>query len=78
MIFGTFHFPNINAKLLTITFSVFPWGTTHFGLVDCDFASFKRTPKPSAYFYKEIMENNGFTQEILRKYLKELPTLAKI
>ncbi len=49
-----------------------------FGLVDCDFETFKRTPKPSAYFYKEIMENNGFTQEILRKYLKELPTLAKI
>lgn len=48
-----------------------------FGLVDVDFDTFKRTPKPSAYFFKEIMENNGFTQEILRKYLHELPTLGK-
>ena len=46
-----------------------------FGLVDCDFKTFKRTPKNSAYFYKEIIENNGFNQEILRKYLKELPSL---
>ena len=48
-----------------------------FGLVDVDFDTFKRTPKPSAYFFKEVMENNGFTQEILRKYLTELPTLGK-
>ena len=49
-----------------------------FGLVDCNFKTFERTPKPSAYFYKEIIENNGFKQEILRKYLKELPTLEPI
>lgn len=46
-----------------------------FGMVDCDFKTFERTPKPSAYFYKEIIENNGFSQKILKKYLKELPTL---
>lgn len=46
-----------------------------FGLYDCDFKTFERTPKPSAYFFKEIIENNGFSQEILRKYLNELPTL---
>ena len=27
--------------------------------------------------FKEIIENNGFTQEILRKYLHELPTLGQ-
>ncbi len=44
-----------------------------FGLVGCDFKTFERTPKPSAYFYKDIIESNGFSQEILRKYLKEMP-----
>lgn len=46
-----------------------------FGLVNVDFKTFERTPKPSAAFYREIIENNGFSQEILRKYLHELPTL---
>jgi beta-glucosidase len=49
-----------------------------FGLVDCNFKTFERTPKPSAHFFKEIIENNGFKQEILRKYLKEIPTFEKI
>ncbi len=55
------------------------WGsfTPRFGIVECDFETFKRTPRPSAYFYKEIIENGGFTQEILRKYLKEIPTRVK-
>ncbi len=47
-----------------------------FGIVDVDFKTFKRTPKPSAMFYKDIIENNGFSQEILRKYLTELPTIS--
>ncbi len=52
------------------------WGSfvPRFGLVDVDRENgFKRTIKPSAYFYKEIIEKNGFKQEILRKYLKEIP-----
>ena len=49
-----------------------------FGLIDCNFKTFERTPKPSAYFYKEIIENGGFKQEILRKYLKEIPTIERI
>ena len=49
-----------------------------FGLVDVDFKTFERTPKPSAAFYREIIENNGFSQEILRKYLHELPMLEAI
>ena len=47
-----------------------------FGLCDVDrMGDFKRTPKPSAWFYKEIIEHNGFSQEILRKYLKDMPRL---
>lgn len=49
-----------------------------FGLcsVDRENGTFKRTPKPSAWMYKEIIENNGFNQEIIRKYIKELPSLG--
>jgi len=48
-----------------------------FGLVHVDFSTFVRTPKPSAAFFKELIENNGFSQEILRRYLHELPVLAR-
>ena len=49
-----------------------------FGLVEVDRENgFKRTPKPSAYFYRDIIENNGFTQEILSKYLKEMPRIDR-
>lgn len=48
-----------------------------FGLVDVDREhDFKRTIKPSGYFYREIIENNGFKPEILKKYLKELPRVT--
>ena len=48
-----------------------------FGLVDVDFETFKRTPKKSAYFYRDIIKNNGFSQELLRKYLDKIPTLGQ-
>ena len=49
-----------------------------FGLVDVDRKNgFKRTPKPSAYFYRDIIRNNGFSQEILSKYLKEMPRVDR-
>lgn len=44
-----------------------------FGLVHVDFETFKRTPKPSAWLYKEIIENNGFKPELVKKHLPELP-----
>lgn len=55
----------------------YEWGSfiPRFGMVHCDFETFKRTPKPSAYFYKEIIENNGVSQELIRKYLKEIPSI---
>lgn len=61
------------------TMDVYEWGsyTIKLGLCSVNRETFERTPKPSAYFFKEIIENNGFTQEILRKYLTELPTLGK-
>ena len=49
-----------------------------FGIVDVNRENgFKRTPKPSAYFYRDIIKNNGFSQEILSKYLREMPRIDK-
>jgi beta-glucosidase len=55
----------------------FEWGSflPRFGLVNVDFETFKRTPKPSADFYREIIENNGLSQKTIRKYIKEIPSL---
>ncbi|MFA5203350.1 MAG: family 1 glycosylhydrolase [Lentisphaeria bacterium] len=47
-----------------------------FGLVHVDFKTFKRTPKPSASFFKELIDANGFRQDILRKYLTTMPSLG--
>ena len=48
----------------------YEWGSfiPRFGLYNVDFDTFERTPKKSAAFYREIIENNGFSQAILRKY----------
>lgn len=44
-----------------------------FGLVHVDFETFQRTPKPSAWFFRELIEQNGFTPALIEKYLPELP-----
>jgi len=48
-----------------------------FGLVAVDFRTFRRTPKPSALFYREVIEKNGFSGETARRYLDALPTLSQ-
>lgn len=57
----------------------YEWGSyaPKFGLCECDRTTFERTPKPSAWFYKEIMENNGLNQEIIRKYIDCNPSLVQ-
>lgn len=42
-----------------------------FGMVGVDFQTFERTLKPSAQFFREIIENNGFDRELMLKYLPE-------
>jgi beta-glucosidase len=46
-----------------------------FGLVAVDFETFRRTPKPSALFYREVIRENGFGGETVRQYLDALPAL---
>jgi beta-glucosidase len=41
----------------------YEWGSyqPRFGLVHVDFETFRRTPKPSAAFYREVIRNGGFS-----------------
>jgi len=56
----------------------YEWGSfvPRFGLVHVDFETFKRTPKPSAFFYRDIIRSNGFGPRTTKQYLTQLPTLA--
>ena len=56
----------------------YEWTTfvPRFGLVAVDFRTFERTPKPSAFFYREVIDNNGFSGETVRRHLEALPTLS--
>jgi beta-glucosidase len=49
-----------------------------FGLVGVDFKTFRRIPKRSAFFFRDIIRANGFNQEIIRKYLAQMPSLSDI
>lgn len=55
------------------TMDNYEWGSfkPRFGLVSVDRShpDFTRTPKPSAWFYKDVIEANGFSQAILRRHL---------
>ena len=45
-----------------------------FGLVSVDRNNgYARKIKPSGYFLREIIENNGYDREMLGKYIKEIP-----
>ena len=57
----------------------YEWGsyTPQFGLCEVERTTdFRRIPKPSALFYRDIIRQNGFTQEILRRHLHENPSLV--
>ena len=55
----------------------YEWGSfvPRFGLVDVDRATFARTPKPSAHFYREIIRAGGMSRALVNQYLKRVPTL---
>ena len=58
----------------------YEWGSfvPRFGLVAVDFETFQRTPKPSADFYRDVIQQNGFSGERVRRYLDVLPTRAVV
>ncbi len=43
----------------------------NFGLIDVNFETFERKLKDSAYFYRDIVRNNGIDNEMLKKYIKK-------
>ncbi len=54
----------------------YEWGSfmPRYGLASVDRENgFKRTINKSGYFLRDIIENGGFSQDILRKYLTEMP-----
>lgn len=69
---------DVKGYLYWSTMDNYEWGsfTPRFGLIDVNFETFERKIKPSGYYYRDIIRNNGFNQEILRKYLNELPILG--
>lgn len=44
-----------------------------FGMVHVDFETFVRTPKPSSQLFKALIENNGFSPDMVEKFLPDLP-----
>lgn len=57
----------------------YEWGSfvPRFGLVDVDFKTYQRTPRPSAALFRQIIQENALTPKTLKKYLRELPTLKR-
>lgn len=56
----------------------YEWGNydSKFGLVDFDKTTFARTPRPSALFFKDVIQANAVSGEMVRKYLRHLPSSA--
>ena len=68
---------DVRGYLYWSLFDNYEWGSYKptFGLYSVDRNTFERSAKPSAAFYREIIENNGVTKELIKKYLGEIPTL---
>lgn len=68
---------NVRGYLYWSLLDNYEWNSfvPRFGLFDCDFQTFERTPKQSAFFYRDLIDNNGFSRKILQRYLKQMPTL---
>lgn len=54
----------------------YEWGSFRLrsGLVKVDFTAFTHT-EAECYIFRDMIRQSGFTQNILKKYLHELPTL---
>jgi beta-glucosidase len=62
---------NVQAYFYWSLLDNFEWSSgfsKRFGLVEVDYQTMKRTPRPSAYVYRDIINNNGIATDLLRKY----------
>ncbi|WXG44516.1 MAG: glycoside hydrolase family 1 protein [Promethearchaeati archaeon SRVP18_Atabeyarchaeia-1] len=62
---------NVQAYFYWSLLDNFEWDSGYdkrFGIVEVDYRTLERKPRPSAYLYKEIIERNGITGEMLTKY----------
>ena len=52
----------------------YEWGNYHpkFGMVSVDRETFVRIPKPCTEFYREVIEQNGYSGELFARYTPEL------
>lgn len=54
---------------LTDNFEWAQGNSSHFGLIEVDYETLKRTPRESAYMFREIIQNNGISREMQKKHL---------
>lgn len=61
-------------------FDNFEWGSfdPKFGLVAVDRETFLRQPKPSAWFYRDVIAANAVSGEIVRRHLGGLPSAGEV
>lgn len=48
-----------------------------FGLIEVDYKTLERKIRPSAYFYRDIIRENGITNEIIDKYIRQIKKFSK-
>lgn len=53
----------------------YEWGSydMHFGMVSVNRDDFRRTPKPSAFFYRDVIRANGMSGELFARHTPEMP-----
>ena len=69
------HHADIRAYFHWSLMDNYEWGNfdMHFGLAAVDPESFARTPKPSAYFYRDVIRANGMSGKLFEKHTPSLP-----
>jgi beta-glucosidase len=70
---------NVQAYFYWSLLDNFEWNSgfsKRFGLLEVDYQTMKRTPRPSAYVYRDIIKDNGIAVEMLKKY-KTLATKGR-
>lgn len=57
----------------------YEWGSfvPRFGLLEVDYETYRRTPRPSAAFLRDIIRDNALTPQTVKRYLPALPTLGR-